>query len=306
MVTVPQFPDVPLAPGVPTVLRSVLGVSDRLTGTLTGLRDSATGTFTGAIAGFLIQTSGVSTPISGTLRGVMDGLNNLSGTLSGAISGSVLGALAGSIDPLTGVLSGAVSAAINQLTGLIGIRGGQPSASEFQGVVTDAFVWGIFDGDDAPVIVGDTVAAFENVKDYRISNFPVEGGGFESYNKVETPFDIRMTFTKGGSLAERTAFLLSLEAAAASLALYSVATPERTYLDVNITHFDFQRTHTQGATLLVVDVGLEQVRTTATVTFSNTQADDGAGRVNVGPVQPIEPTPAQAVAFDQALAGAPV
>src|SRR5579875_727912 len=51
--------------------------------------------------------------------------------------------------------------------------------------------WGIFDQTGQPVIVGDSVVGVDYRKEYRAADYPVEGGSFANYNKVELPFDIR-------------------------------------------------------------------------------------------------------------------
>jgi hypothetical protein len=163
--------------------------------------------------------------------------------------------------------------------------------------------WGIFDQNGRPVIIGDSVKAVDFADQSRISDFPVEQGAFSSYNKVENPFDIRVVFTKGGSVSERTQFLNAIKAAKKSLALFQVVTPEITYLNVNVVHYDYRRTQRQGATLLTVDVGCREIRSAPALQFSNTQAPDGAGQVNDGTVQAQPPTPDQTTVIQHGATG---
>lgn len=151
--------------------------------------------------------------------------------------------------------------------------------------------WGIFDQNGNPVIVGDSCYGMSFRNEYRISNYPVEQGGFASYNKVANPYDFKITFTKGGTEGERQAFLLAVASIVTSLDLFEAVTPELRYGNANAVHYDYRRTARDGATLLIVDVYLEEVRQTATPTFTNTQAPDGSGAVNNGNVQTS--TPAQ-------------
>lgn len=164
--------------------------------------------------------------------------------------------------------------------------------------------WGIFDQGGQPVAIADSVLGVDFRKEFRISNYPQEPGAFQSYNKVETPYDAKVTLACGdaGSLfsfpgsqvARRTAFLSAIDAAVASLDLYAVITPEFTYESANLIHYDYRRSARGGASLLEVDIWLEEVRVTATADFTNTASPAGANPANGGAVQPTAPTPSQA------------
>lgn len=179
--------------------------------------------------------------------------------------------------------------------------------------------WGIFSKGGGPVLVADSVFGMEYARDYRISDYQQEAGSFQSYNKVQVPFQAKVTFLVGGSAIERTAFLAAAEVACASLALVVVATPEFFYPSANLTHYSYRREARHGATLLEVDVWCEEVRITGaaqlsqtggtasgtsggtgtntapttTGTLSNTQSPNGAATQQNGTVSPIQPTPSQ-------------
>lgn len=155
--------------------------------------------------------------------------------------------------------------------------------------------WGIFDSGGAPVLIGDSVVAVEYIADWRISDFPVEGGGFASYNKVQTPFRAVVTFTVGGPEARRAAFLAQCDAMIAALDLYQVVTPEAQYLSANVTHHDYRRVARDGASLIQVNVWLEQVRVSASTAYTTTKAAQSASPVSTGAVQ-AQPLPAPTVA----------
>lgn len=159
--------------------------------------------------------------------------------------------------------------------------------------------WGIF-LDGAPAITGDNVIDLTFRNDFRITTAPQEQGAFVSYNKVSDPFDGRVTFTQGGTIAERTAFLAQAQAALLSLGLYSLVMPEFTFPNVNVVHYDFRRAVERGATLLIVEVWVEQVRVTGTAAFSNTVAPAAADPKNGGTVQAQPPTPSQSGTINQA------
>ena len=156
--------------------------------------------------------------------------------------------------------------------------------------ITTAPQWGIF-LDGVPVIVADNTISFEYRQDFPVSDYPVEGGGFQSYDKVQLPGDIRMQFSAGGSIANRQAFLESIENEINTTDLYDVLTPEQVYLSYNFTHRDIRkRTAQDGAGLIVVDLWLTEIRESTTATFTNTQQPGDAGKQNTGNVQAQTPT----------------
>lgn len=190
-------------------------------------------------------------------------------------------------------------------------------------------LWGLFLNGE-PVILADNVVTLEYRRDFQISNYPIEQGGFSSYNKVQKPFEVRIRFSTGGSLADRSAFLASIDAVIGDTNLYDVVTPEATYSNVNLVHEDLRRTADDGAGLIKVDVWCEEVRaaslalsssgsgtqtgttvtttapdgasTTTTTPISNPQSPSAALTTNDGTVQATPPTSAQQAAADSVLA----
>ena len=119
--------------------------------------------------------------------------------------------------------------------------------------------WGIF-LDGQPVITADTCSAMDYRQGWSLSDYPVERGGFETYDKVQLPYDVRLRFAAGGDESNRQALLASVEAVAGSLLLFDVVTPERTYTSCNVQHYDYRRTAQNGVGLIVVEVWLLEVR----------------------------------------------
>ncbi len=157
--------------------------------------------------------------------------------------------------------------------------------------------WGIFDENGASVVDFDSFVSFDGKKDYRISNFPIEGGDFRAYNKVEQPGEYRVSLSCGGSVSDRSNFLSDVAILCDSITVYDVVTPEVTYSGVNATGFDYRRTATAGAGLIVVDITLEEVRQSATSQLTNTKEPQGQDDTQDGSVQPVP--------IDSDLAGAP-
>lgn len=144
--------------------------------------------------------------------------------------------------------------------------------------------WGIF-LNNKPVITPDSVRTFDYKKEYRLADYPMEQGAFQTYNKVTTPYDVRISMTKGGSDLERQVFLGTAGIIAASLDLYDVVTPEVTYVNANIARFDYRRTSTNGVKLVTVDFYLTEIRVTVPAAFSNTAQPSSQAAQNGGIVQ---------------------
>lgn len=130
--------------------------------------------------------------------------------------------------------------------------------------------WGLYK-DGLPVIIADSVVSFDYRQDWTISSYPLEEGAFESYDKVQQPFDVRLRFVTGGSEADREAMLSTVANAAASLDLLDAVTPEAIYNSVNVVHQDYKRDK-ERVGMIVIDVWLKEVRVTATSAFGNTQS----------------------------------
>lgn len=145
--------------------------------------------------------------------------------------------------------------------------------------------WGIFDANGKPLadpskfsgitgqlfnsvggLVGLGVAAtsstnsVEYSRENRVSDFPVEKGSFATYNKVVLPANPIVTLCMEGSESDRKKFLNAIETASGTTDLYNVVTPEVQYIGYNIETYNYARRASRGATLLVVEITLKEVR----------------------------------------------
>lgn len=187
--------------------------------------------------------------------------------------------------------------------------------------------WGLFLNGE-PAVISDNVLSFEFKQDFRNSSFPVEEGAFETYNKVQVPYDVRLQFSTGGSVSDRQALIQSIDAIIGSTDLFDGVTPEKVYQSINPVHQSLRRTSRNGLGLLVIDVYCEQIRVTAQQQFTSSQtssATDSSGgsitqisiilgaqlinqpqspsaapQVSDGTVQAAPPTPAQQSAISGA------
>lgn len=183
-------------------------------------------------------------------------------------------------------VSSAATAALSLLTG--------DTSSLLSGLFGDQ-QWGIYLS-GVPVVLADNCIAVNYRQSWQVSDYPVEKGAFESYDKVAIPFDAMVRMSAGGSSANREAFLASIDAIAGTLLLFDVVTPEKVYTSCTITRQGFSRSAARGATLVTVDLALTEVRETATSTFDQTQDPSSASQTNSGPAQATDPNPAQTAA----------
>lgn len=177
------------------------------------------------------------------------------------------------------------------------LTGDDPSISAFGGSTTQ---WGVFDDQGNQVLEPDSIVVVEEMKEWRISDYPVEDGSFQSYNKVEMPQEVRVTMVKGGQVSDRQQFLSDLDSIAGDTKLYTVVTPEIEYDNVNLERHSLARSSRNGVSLIAVEIVMREIRVTANGTLSNTKQPDGADAVDGGSVQPQTPTAQQ-----QAAAGTP-
>jgi len=148
-------------------------------------------------------------------------------------------------------------------------------------------LWGLFLS-GAPIVVADTVLDFGYQQAWSISDYPVERGGFESYDKVNSPFRVRLQFVSGGSEANRQALLDSIAAIGDQLTLFTAVTPTAIYPSVNVEHYEYRRTSKNGLGLLIVDVSLLEIRQGTAGNFQNTASPSGFQAAPVGNVQAPE------------------
>lgn len=113
----------------------------------------------------------------------------------------------------------------------------------------------------------DSIVSMDYKREYKISDAPQELGAFQSYNKVQRPATIHLRMAKGGSAADRNAFIAWIESQAAGTKLLAIQTPEQTYGGYCIQDFDYRKSSTDGAGIAIVDVEFLQIRETVVSTL---------------------------------------
>lgn len=164
--------------------------------------------------------------------------------------------------------------------------------------------WGVYNADRTIAIACDSFVGVDVRRTWSISDYPVEKSSFNSINKVQHPDELSVILAKGGTPQDRRDFLLQIKQVAASTDLYSILMPEGNFASVSIVRYEFRRAAANGVSLLLVNIGFESVRVTATSTQSSTTVSAvapapaspiGSAQVNTGvqqaiPVPPKVPT----------------
>lgn len=157
------------------------------------------------------------------------------------------------------------------------------ASSQILGSIFGLSIWGIYDQNDSPIIVFDTFLEIDFKNGSNVPTHPVEEGGFGTYNKVNTPYDCKVTVAVGGDEFLRSQFLETCSTMLNSTDFYSVVTPEKTYLNATLQNYAYRRqTRNGGASMLTVAFWFLEIR-------SNTKN--------------LEPIPADPSAYDMISGG---
>lgn len=163
--------------------------------------------------------------------------------------------------------------------------------------------WGLY-LDGAPALDYNSTIDFEFTQDWIIADYPVEGGSFESYDKVQEPWDIKIKISSAGDPVSRAELITQLDVIGNSLSLYDFLTPEKFYQSCSVRHIDIRRTATNGVGMIIANIYLQQIRLSATTTYQDTYNPSNAGQQGTGNVQGVPDT--GSVAKSVSSAGGPL
>jgi hypothetical protein len=150
--------------------------------------------------------------------------------------------------------------------------------------------WAIVKAGGAAAIGVDSIVELSPSRDFRISDYPVENGGFQNYNKVALPAETRVLVTKEGNDSDRQGFFDQLDALIETTDMVNIVTPDSSYLDRNLVRYNFDRRADRGRALITVELIFQEIRQTAKSAFTDSKQPSGNDPVNDGPVQPGTPT----------------
>lgn len=146
------------------------------------------------------------------------------------------------------------------------------------------------------ILFPDSFLDIEYKQDIRVSNFPQEEGAFASYNKVGTPYECRIKLAIGADKDTRTKFMDKLDQMILSLDLYTIVTPEATYINASLRTYDYRREAKNGVSMIIFDLSFIEVRIIEDLTAIDSDSDSAADPVSAGQVQtPVIPEVASGV-----------
>ena len=161
-------------------------------------------------------------------------------------------------------------------------------------VEVNTLPWMIVDDNGGLLLSPDTYADFQVRAESVIPNYPIEKGGFSSYNQVEKPYGIKLTaIVTGKSGVTRNQFIESIQSLKSSLTLASIVTPYTTYSNAKLIDYNWTQKSDHGLTMLMIELTFQEIRQTANavVTVANPSGQD---KKSIGQVSPIPPTNKQA------------
>jgi len=171
---------------------------------------------------------------------------------------------------------------------------GQVTQSFTQTIVqTNASKWAILDDSGRTVLQPDTYTDFQIRSEAIIPNYPVEQGGFSSYNQVDKPYNIKITavVTGSGDLS-RGQFVQSVIDLKESLNLSTIVTPDAVFSDAKLISYGWSQRSNHGLTMLMVELIFQEVRQTATAVITVAKPS-GQDKKKIGQVSTIPPTAQQ-------------
>jgi hypothetical protein len=138
-------------------------------------------------------------------------------------------------------------------------------------------------------------------KEMKVSDFPIERGGFASYNKVEMPANPVMVLYFSGTTSERQKFINEIDRACKSQELFAIVTPEVNYIGYTMEKYAYRRAQDKGAYMYVVEVPLREIReVTSQYTISN--RGNVESPKDAGAVPPVDNGKTQTAAPTQSTA----
>lgn len=165
--------------------------------------------------------------------------------------------------------------------------------------------YGIADSNGNLVITPDSVIDFDINADSDINTHPVEPGtsgpsvGFEAYNRVQQPINIRMTLACQGKNMTRSAFVQTLIGLREGTEIVTIATPDTTYQNMVLKGFGYKKSAERGAVTIWADTQwLEERSNNVVVSPPSTSQPQGNAVDNLGALSPGIPTLAQSAGID--------
>ena len=145
---------------------------------------------------------------------------------------------------------------------------------------------GIFGADITP----DSVLEMSFQAESEATSEPIEKGGFASFYKTNSPETVSLVFSFSADDARQNTALEKIRERKENYDLISILTPTHLYENMTILSYSYNRTNTDGMTMLVLQVDFQQIKQVAVNTgvvavFKNATS---ASKKNTGKKQKVD------------------
>ena len=144
---------------------------------------------------------------------------------------------------------------------------------------------GIFGADITP----DSVLEMSFQAESEATSEPIEKGGFASFYKTNSPETVSLVFSFSADDAKQNNALDKIRERKENYDLISILTPTHLYENMTIVSYSYNRTNTDGMTMLVLQVDFQQIKQVAVNTgvaeFKNATS---AKKKNTGKKQKVD------------------
>lgn len=145
---------------------------------------------------------------------------------------------------------------------------------------------GIFGADITP----DSVLEMSFQSESEATSEPIEKGGFASFYKTNSPETVSLVFSFSADDARQNTALDKIRERKENYDLISILTPTHLYENMTILSYSYNRTNTDGMTMLVLQVDFQQIKQVAVNTgvvavFKNVTS---AKKKNTGKKQKVD------------------
>lgn len=145
---------------------------------------------------------------------------------------------------------------------------------------------GIFGADITP----DSVLEMSFQAESEATSEPIEKGGFASFYKTNSPETVSLVFSFSADDARQNTALDKIRERKENYDLISILTPTHLYENMTILSYSYNRTNTDGMTMLVLQVDFQQIKQVAVNTgvvavFKNVTS---AKKKNTGKKQKVD------------------
>ena len=144
---------------------------------------------------------------------------------------------------------------------------------------------GIFGADITP----DSVLEMSFQAESEATSEPIEKGGFASFYKTNSPETVSLVFSFSSDDTKQNNALDKIKERKENYDLISILTPTHLYENMTILSYSYNRTNTDGMTMLVLQVDFQQIKQVAVNTgvaeFKNATS---AKKKNTGKKQKVD------------------